>query len=97
MQSDIRTQTNGFFKAEQITDILPPILDGVIILSTILLFLYILVSGFQYVTSSGDKGKTEEAQRRITSGIIGLSMLVLAWAAFKIIISFFGLESAIQI
>jgi hypothetical protein len=97
MQSDIGTQTGDFFKVKQITDILPPILDGVIIFASILLFLYIIVSGFQYVTSSGDKGKTEEAQRRITSGIIGLSMLVVAWAIFKIIIYFFGLESAIQI
>lgn len=97
MQSDIGTQTGTFFKVRQITDILPAAIDGIIIFSTVLLFLYILVSGFQYVTSSGDKAKTEEAQRRITSGIIGLSMLVISWAVFKIIIYFFRLEGGITI
>ncbi len=63
-----------------------------IIVSGILVFLYLVWGGVEWITSGGDKTKTEKAQQRITSAIIGLAIVAASWALIRIIGAFFGLD-----
>lgn len=40
----------------------------------------ILIGGFQWMTAGGDDGKVETARKWIFSGIIGLAIILSAWA-----------------
>jgi len=50
------------------------------------------MGGFQYLTSGGDKTKTEEARSRITNALIGLVIVTASWAVWKIVVYFFGID-----
>jgi len=43
----------------------------------------ILIGGFQWMTAGGDDGKVETARKWIFSGIIGLAIILSAWAIAK--------------
>ena len=40
----------------------------------------VLIGGFQWMTAGGDDGKVETARKWIFSGIIGLAIILSAWA-----------------
>ena len=48
----------------------------VMVLAAVMVFLYLIWGGIEWITSGGDKGKTEAARNRITNAIIGLIILV---------------------
>jgi hypothetical protein len=63
-----------------------------LLLAGILVFVYLVWGGIQWITSGGDKGKTEEARSRITSALIGLAIVAAAWAIMQLIAFFFGID-----
>lgn len=62
-----------------------------IVLAAILVFFFLILGGIEWITSGGDKVKTENAQKRITSAVLGLAIVVAAWAIMKVIDAFFGI------
>src|SRR5687767_10306010 len=89
--------TIGIERPEEarITDIgalISAVASMAIIVSGILVFLYLVWGGIQWITSGGDKTATEKAQQRITNAIIGLAIVAASWALIRIIGAFFGLE-----
>ena len=58
----------------------------------VILFILILFSGFQYATAGGDPKKAEEAISRITSAVIGVFIVGLAFVLSNAVLGFvFGL------
>lgn len=47
--------------------------------------LYLVWGGVEWVTSGGDKTKVQAAQQRITSALIGLTLLVASYAIIAFI------------
>lgn len=72
--------------------IIASLINGAILISAIAVLLYLLLGGFQWLTSGGDKGKTEEARNKITSAIIGLLIVLASWAIYNLILNFFGID-----
>ena len=74
---------------------LSPLIQGIIrivfVAAVILTFLFLLWGGIQWITSGGNKEKYEEARNRITSALIGLAIIALAWLIIKLVTYFFGL------
>ena len=50
----------------------------------------ILIGGFQWMTAGGDDGKVETARKWIFSGIIGLAIILSAWAIAKFALNNLG-------
>ncbi len=67
----------------------------VIILSGILVFVYLVWGGLEWLTSGGDKTKTENARNRITAALVGLAIIAASWALVQIIGYFFGVQAGI--
>ena len=63
-----------------------------LILAGVMVFVYLVWGGIQWITSGGDKGKTEEARARITAALIGLAIVAAAWAVMQLVGYFFGLD-----
>jgi hypothetical protein len=58
----------------------------------IILFIIILVAGFNYATAGGDSKKTQDAISSITSAVIGLFIVGFAFVISNTVLSFiFGL------
>ncbi len=46
----------------------------------------VLLGGFKYMISGGEEGKTTEAKNLIVSGIIGLAIILSAWAITRFVL-----------
>lgn len=46
----------------------------------------VLIGGFKWMTAGGEQGKVDEAKKLITSGIIGLAIIVSAYAIAQFVI-----------
>lgn len=46
----------------------------------------VLMGGFKWMTAGGEEGKVDEAKKLITSGIIGLAIIVTAYAIAQFVI-----------
>src|SRR3989344_3857971 len=47
----------------------------------------VLIGGFKYMVSGGNEEKTQDARRLIVSGIIGLAIILSAWAITTFVIN----------
>lgn len=47
----------------------------------------VLVGGFKYMISGGEEKKTTEAKNLIVSGIIGLAIILSAWAITRFVVN----------
>lgn len=51
---------------------------------------FIIWGGIQYMTAGGDETGTGEAKSKIIGGLIGIALVLLAYAVVNIVGSFFG-------
>lgn len=66
-------------------------INGAAVIAGIIVLIYLVIAGIKYITSSGDPGKTEEAQKQIIAAIIGLAIVVLAYALTRVITTLLGI------
>lgn len=90
----------GVSQPEQvkITDLGRLISTGIsvaIILAGILVFVFLVWGGLEWIMSGGDKGKVEAARNRIVNALVGLAIIAASWALIKIIGYFFGIQAGI--
>lgn len=75
--------------------IISSLLNLVMIIAAILVFLYLIMGGIEWITSGGDKGKTESARNKITAAIIGLIILAASYAILQLALSLLGFEGGL--
>lgn len=68
------------------------LLQVAIIVSGLAAFAFLLLGGFQYVTSGGDKTQAEAARDKITYAIIGMVIIAAAYAGARVIETIFGVS-----
>ena len=64
----------------------------VLVISAIVFFFILVLGGIRWITSGGDKGKTEAARNQITAALVGLVIVFAAWAIIQLISTFFGVD-----
>lgn len=77
----------GFFQR-----LLPALISGGLIAGTVIFFIMLLIGAVQWISSGGDKAKTEEARGRITNALVGLVILLSLFAIANLISNFFGVN-----
>ncbi len=78
----------GFFGSAN--ELVNDLFKVIMIFAVILVFAYLVLGGFQYIMSGGEKGKTEQARNKITSAIIGLIIVASSYAILTIVLNFIG-------
>lgn len=68
------------------------LVGGIFIFSFIFAFLYLIIGGVSWITSGGDKAQLESARNKITHAILGLIIVAAAWAIFKLVGQFIGID-----
>ena len=72
--------------------LLPSLVSLILVVGAVIFFFSLVMGAIQWISSGGDKQKLESARGRITSAIIGLVVLLAAFAIIRIIQDFFGIE-----
>lgn len=63
-----------------------PIVNWLIILSTLVAVIFLIVSGYTLITSGGDPEKVSKGQGGLTASIVGLIIIFIAKAVAQLII-----------
>ena len=79
--------------ADDFGSLLNGVLSFVMVIAALLVFLYLILGGIEWITSGGDKSKTEGARNKITSAVIGLVILAASYAILLIVLRFLGFSS----
>ncbi len=64
----------------------------VLVLAAIIFFFMLVIGGIRWITSGGDKGKTEAARSQITAALVGLVIVFASWAILQLINVIFGVD-----
>lgn len=64
----------------------------IIIVSGIAFFAYLAMGGLRYITAGGDVKQTQEAGKQITNAIIGLAIVVGAYAVTRVMSQVLGFD-----
>ena len=86
-QTDI--EAPSFFFTD-VGSLINKVLNFVMVLGALLVFMYLIWGGIEWITSGGDKGKTESARNKITAAILGLIVLAASWAILGLVLNFLG-------
>jgi len=87
--SDVDIQPGTGF-ATSFGGLMNGIISFVMVLAAILVFFYLIWGGIEWITSGGDKGKTESARSKITSAVIGLIVIAASYAILTLVLNFLG-------
>lgn len=93
-QISVDPQADGLVRITDLGRLISSFVSGAIVLSLILVLFYLIIGGVQWITSGGDKGKTESARNKITSAVVGLAIVAASWAVFTVIGYLFGVDIA---
>jgi hypothetical protein len=86
---NFQTMTNGY---DYLNTILPTIITIAFIIGAVI-FIFIFIAGaFGWVTAGGDKGKLEDARRKITHAIVGLVIMLLVWFMIQMVNLILGIN-----
>lgn len=78
--------------ASDIGTLINAVLSFVMVIAALLVFMYLIWGGIEWITSGGDKGKTESARNKITAAILGLVVLAASYAILLIALNFIGFD-----
>ena len=69
------------------------LISFVMVIAAVLVFFYLIWGGIEWITSGGDKGKTESARNKITSAVIGLIVIAASYAVLTLALNFLGFSN----
>lgn len=64
----------------------------VLVIAALIFFFTLVIGGVQWIISGGDKTGAETARKRISSALIGLAIVFVAWAIVSLINALFGVD-----
>lgn len=73
------------------------VLSFVMVIAALLVFMYLIWGGIEWITSGGDKSKTESARSKITSAVIGLVVVAASYAILTLALNFLGFSNLNQV
>lgn len=81
----------GFFNDPN--QLITSLVNIAFVIAVILVFFYLIWGGIEWITSGGEKGKTESARNKITAAVIGLIILAAAYAILTLTLQLLGYEN----
>lgn len=86
------TEMLGYGPDMTLSDLVKIVLNTAISFSAVVAAVMLVISGFRYMASAGDEGKTEEAQKGIANALIGLIIVLSAAVIVNFVLDVLGLE-----
>ena len=91
---DFTTATNTTLPGSETTfpEWIAKIVNGVMVMSALLLLVYLLWGGISWISAGGDSSKIQAARDRITQAVIGIIVLAASIAIFMLLQGFLGIS-----
>jgi hypothetical protein len=89
---DIPVPTGAQSNLTSLGDVVSRGLQFLLPLSGIILFVIIIMSGFQLLTSAGDPKKMEQAKQRLTWGVVGFVVIFVSFWLMRLLEFLLGIK-----
>lgn len=89
---EIDKEVEGFFGYTCIANLVGNAINVAFIVAAIATFVFMVVGGINWLTSGGDKGRIEIAQKTLSNALIGLAIVAVSYAIYIIVLDFFGID-----
>lgn len=89
---DIGKEVTGFFGYTCIGPLISNTVAVAFIVAAIAFFVFLVMGGIEWLVSGGDKTKVQEAQKRISNAVIGLTIVAASFAIYTLVLDFFGID-----
>jgi hypothetical protein len=76
-----------------IGEVISSLLSGVMVIGALMLLMYLIWGGIEWISAGGDSGKIQKARDKITQSVIGLIVLASSVAIFSLVQQFVGVEA----
>lgn len=73
-----------------IANLISGLVAVILVAATIWSLLQVVIGGFRWISSGGDKAGLEAARDQIIHAIVGLIITFAAWAIFLLVLNFLG-------
>lgn len=82
---------NPWSNVQTVQTLVPALIKLVLIAAVVVFFFLLLWGGIRWITAGGDKEKLAGAQKTLTAALIGIVILLSAWAIIALVQNFFGI------
>jgi hypothetical protein len=79
-----------------IPEALQQVLNLVFFFALVLVLIYLIWGGIQWITAGGDKQGTEAARGKITGAIVGIIIVATAFAIYRLLLNFIPGANSLQ-
>jgi len=77
-------------------ELINSLLTAIMAIAGLLILFYLVWGGIEWITSGGDKSKTESARNKITQAVIGIIILSSSVAIFYAVMQFLGVSDGLS-
>lgn len=70
-------------------------LKGALVVGVLLALAFLILGGIEYITSGGEKGKTESARNKITAAVVGLILIAASFAILLLVLRILGINGGL--
>ena len=84
------SKPSQFEGSQTATQLIVKILNVVLAIVGLIAVLFLVWGGFKYITSAGDEEKVKEAKQTIINSLIGVAVVILAFALVRIVANAIG-------
>ena len=82
--------SGGAYGFPTLNSAIASVMNLVFFFALILVLIYLVWGGIQWMTSGGDKAGTEAARGKITGAIVGIIIVAVSFAIYTLLVSFVG-------
>lgn len=75
-----------FDNADNIPELIAVIVRILLLVVGAIAVLFVIVGGFQYLTSGGNEENAEKGKKTLINAVIGLVMVILAWVIINVVV-----------
>lgn len=75
-----------------IVSVVRAIIQFILVIAFVLAFVMLLIGGIRWITAGGDEKAVGSARNMITAALIGLVVVLVAYALIKLVETFFGVN-----
>ena len=75
---------------DNIVSVVRAIIQFILVVAFVLAFIMLLIGGIRWITAGGDEKAVGSARNMITAALIGLVIVLVAYALIKLVETFFG-------
>ena len=83
---------NTLLHIDNVVSVIRAIIQFILVVAFVLAFIMLLIGGIRWITAGGDEKAVGSARNMITAALIGLVIVLVAYALIRLVETFFGVS-----